>query len=59
MEGLFAICVFGMIYLIAKCKVTDFKCRDYAEKHGNEMYASSTGLRYTKNNDLVFGDKKK
>lgn len=53
----FIICLFIAISLIAKEKKTDYHCRRHSAQHGYDMYASSTGLRYTKDNSLVFSNK--
>lgn len=52
MEIIFIIII--AIILIVKDKKTDLYCKNKAIKNGYDMYASSTGLRYTKNDKLVY-----
>lgn len=57
MEMIFVIII--AIILFARDKSSDYNCRNYSRKHGYDKYASSTGLRYTDSNKLVYDVKDK
>lgn len=48
------ITIFVIIFNLLKDAITDAHCREYARKMGLDFYASSTGLRNTKNGEKYY-----